>query len=322
MSNDLVQSDNYVFSNLKAFEDGQRIAAMLSKSTMVPQAYQNNLPNCLIGLEISQRMRTSPLLILQNLHIINGRPSWSSPFLISAINECGKFHALQYDIKNLGEKTIKTTKINDFSCTAWAVEKATNQKIFGPPVSIETAVLEGWYTKLYSKWPTMPLLMLRYRAAAFFARTICPELTMGLHTLEEVNDFIDVTPQNKYQRRASVKQKEQSIESSIVDVKTVDVTQREPIPTNINPQVIDPARIKLEEIKIAYWNAKGVMELDKIREDNINHINHMPDELIEESKRCFAACKEKLINPKYKTDDIPTWEKPQEQDASPTRTPA
>ena len=31
----------------------------------------------------------------------------------------------------------------------------------------------------------MPALMLRYRAAAFFARCYAPELTMGLHTAEE-----------------------------------------------------------------------------------------------------------------------------------------
>lgn len=39
-----------------------------------------------------------------------------------------------------------------------------------------------------SKWKTMPQIMLRYRAASFFARMNCPELTLGFYTQEEVID--------------------------------------------------------------------------------------------------------------------------------------
>lgn len=318
-------SSNYVFSNAQAFENGQRMAKLLSQSTMVPSHYHNNMPNCLIGLEIAQRMKASPLMILQNLYVIQGRPSWSSAFLISTINECGKFQALQYEIKDLGEKTVKNTKIHDFSCTAWAIEKATNQKVYGPTVTIEMAVLEGWYTKSGSKWQTMPQLMLRYRAAAFFARTICPELTMGLQTQEEAADIIDVTPQSRYRKKAAPLQEPEEV-GEVIDMDTGEVTEIVQAPVQkvnkVVPPVVDPARKKLEEIKTLYWSAKGVMELDKIREDNLEHINHMPDELIEESKRCFATCKDKLTNPKYKTDEIPTWEKPREQEVSFTQTPA
>ena len=39
-----------------------------------------------------------------------------------------------------------------------------------------------------SKWKTMPEQMLKYRAAAFFARTECPEVLMGFQTAEETED--------------------------------------------------------------------------------------------------------------------------------------
>lgn len=45
---------------------------------------------------------------------------------------------------------------------------------------------EGWLGKNGSKWQTMPQIMLRYRAASFFGRMNCPELTMGIYTKEEV----------------------------------------------------------------------------------------------------------------------------------------
>jgi hypothetical protein len=35
----------------------------------------------------------------------------------------------------------------------------------------------------------MPELMMRYRAAAFFGRLYAPEITMGMHTTEEVIDI-------------------------------------------------------------------------------------------------------------------------------------
>lgn len=37
-----------VFDNTQSFEHAQRMAGLLSKSTMVPTAYQNNLPNCVV----------------------------------------------------------------------------------------------------------------------------------------------------------------------------------------------------------------------------------------------------------------------------------
>jgi hypothetical protein len=53
------------------------------------------------------------------------------------------------------------------------------------------AKAEGWLTKTGSKWITMPELMLKYRAAAFFGRLYAPEVLMGMQTSEEV---IDITP--------------------------------------------------------------------------------------------------------------------------------
>lgn len=47
---------------------------------------------------------------------------------------------------------------------------------------------EGWLSKTGSKWKTMPQLMFRYRAAAFFARIYAPDITLGMQTAEEIYD--------------------------------------------------------------------------------------------------------------------------------------
>ncbi|AWL29259.1 hypothetical protein DJ533_12125 [Acinetobacter defluvii] len=223
--------------NLESFELSQRIAKMLSSSTLVPEQYRatiqkkagkddygnqlwreepnpNGLPNCIIALNMSNRMGADPIMIMQNLYIVNGRPSWSSQYIMASINSSGRFSALRFAFEDLGEKEIeytetvwenrkkknitKTIKIHDYSCVAWAIEKDTGERLDSSKITIEMAVKEGWYTKDGSKWQTMSEQMLRYRAASFFGRVYAPELLMGLRSAEEEQDrMIDVTPESE-----------------------------------------------------------------------------------------------------------------------------
>lgn len=158
----------------------QREATAFANSDLAPKSFQGNVPNCIIVFELAQRIGASPLMIAQNLHVIHGRPTFSATFLVACINMSGDFSRLQYRIEGEGEER---------TCVAYATEKSTGEVVEGPPVSIGMAVAEGWATKNGSKWKTMPDLMLRYRAAAFFARTIAPEVAMGLYTADELDDI-------------------------------------------------------------------------------------------------------------------------------------
>ena len=165
-------SDNFIMA--------MQMAKALASSTIVPQTYQKNDSNCLIAIEQAQRLGISPLMVMQNLYVIQGRPSWSSKFLIATINNSGKFDMeLQFD-----ETKDKNGK--PFSCTAWTMKNG--RRVDGMTVDMDMAVTEGWVGKNGSKWKTMPQLMLRYRAASFFSSLNCPELTMGLYTKEEILD--------------------------------------------------------------------------------------------------------------------------------------
>lgn len=165
-------SDNFIMA--------MQMAKALSESTIVPQTYQKNPSNCLIAIEQAQRMNISPLMVMQNLYPIQGKPSWSSKFLIASINASRKFDMeLQYD-----ETKDKDGK--PYSCVAWTMKNG--RRIEGMEVNMQMAKDEGWLGKNGSKWKTMPQLMLRYRAASFFSSLNCPELTMGIYTKEEIED--------------------------------------------------------------------------------------------------------------------------------------
>jgi len=157
-----------------------RQANWLSQCDMVPKQFQKNIANCVIALEISNRMEASPLAVMQNLYIVHGKPGWSSQFIVACVNSTGKFSPIRFEM----------TGSNDTrQCVAWATEKATGERLESPPMSIAIAKAEGWFGKDGSKWKTMPELMLRYRAATLFGRLYAPEMLMGMKTTEEIVDM-------------------------------------------------------------------------------------------------------------------------------------
>lgn len=206
-----------IFSSIKGFEEAQRMLKPLVESDLVPEIYKGKIGNALIALDISRRSNVGLLMVMQNLHIIKGRPSWSSTYVISAINASGRFEPLEFTIVKKGIKTVeytevewenkqkknvkKSVQIENMSCRAITKSKRTGNTIEGPEITMEMAVQEGWYSKDGSKWKTMPELMIQYRAAAFFGRLHAADILMGLQTQEEALDMhigpdnaVDVTP--------------------------------------------------------------------------------------------------------------------------------
>lgn len=183
-----VETKNIIpgFASAAGFELLQRIAKMFCTSSLVPEHFRgmNNLGNCMIALNMAQRLGADFLMVAQNLYVVYGNPGWSSKFLIAMFNQCGRYTSIKY--KETGKRGTDTQGI-----IAYATEKLTGEVIEGPEVTIGIAKKEGWYSKNGSKWQTMPDQMLRYRAAAWMIRTTAPELSMGLQTTEEI---IDITP--------------------------------------------------------------------------------------------------------------------------------
>lgn len=188
---------SHVFSGLAAFEAANRMARALCSSTLVPSVYQGQpgLANCLIALEIAGRMRLSPLVVMQNMVPIHGKPTWSSSFLIGTVNASGRFSPLRFQFDDEDSPTW---------CYAEASDRSTGETLKGEKVSVAMAKQEGWWSRKdrhgneTSKWQSMTGQMLRYRAASFWVRVYCPEISLGLITQEEAIDVAtveDVTAQ-------------------------------------------------------------------------------------------------------------------------------
>jgi hypothetical protein len=219
------------------------MAKALASSTLVPDAYRGeaNLGNCIIALELSQRIGASVMAVMQSMVPIHGKPTWSAAFLIATVNSCGRFSPMRF-------RWVGKENTDEWGCRAYAVEREGNLELVGALVTIAMAKAEGWYTKNGSKWKTMPEQMLQYRAAAFWTRAYAPEIALGMHTAEEIADtpeaqqvvkpaVVDVTP-NPPEPKPRRAKKEPEPEAVVV---------QEPAPVQVEPAPTAPEPVPAPE---------------------------------------------------------------------------
>lgn len=187
VSNKAITDVSDVYKDKDAFNRLWVMAQSISRSSLVPQTYQNKVEDCFIAIDMAVRMNVSPMVVMQNLYVVKGKPAWSGQACMTFIMNCGKFkHVHPVYVGNEGS--------DDWGCYVTAIRLLDGERVNGSKVTIAMAKQEGWYSKKdktgreTSKWQSMPEQMLAYRAAAFFARVNCPESLMGVQTVEEVED--------------------------------------------------------------------------------------------------------------------------------------
>lgn len=178
-----------MFFTLQAYEMAKRMANTLAQSNMLPDTYKDKPQNCMVLLSIAGRFRhmgVDPFIIAQQLVPVNGKFGWQGQFVIAVVNQSGRFDTpLKFEFTGEGDTR---------ACQAFVMKDG--ERLNGAKITMEMVRAEGWYGKSGSKWKTMPDQMFMYRAGAFFGRIHCPDLLMGFHTAEEIEDIgmKDVTP--------------------------------------------------------------------------------------------------------------------------------
>ena len=267
------------FFDLESFELTQRMAKMFSTSSLVPAQFRDTvekynsatrqkelvknpeaLANCAIALDMASRLNANPIMVMQNLYVIEGRPSWSSQWIIACVNKSGRFSPLQFRIEDLGEQevqyeefawvsgkkqsSIKKAVIRNLVCVAHAKSLDTGEVVESAPVSMELAVKEGWYGKNGSKWQTMPEVMLRYRAAAFFGRVYAPDLLMGFQSQEEAEElaYIETAPTGEVvENTVKVPKGKMKKAEAVAEPEPAQATEPEP------EQVPEPTTVQVDD---------------------------------------------------------------------------
>lgn len=313
------------FNTYRGFQAMHHMAESLANSTIIPEAFRNTLmvkdrydaqakkwiyrpeanpngvSNCIIALNMAQRLGADPMMIMQNLYLVDGRPSWSSQFIIAAINSSGRYSPLRFDITG-GEEEIEipyavtdwvynqvtkkkepvesnqTARVKNYKCVAWVIEKATGERLESTPITMEMAVKEGWYQKNGSKWQSMPEQMLRYRAASFFGRIYAPDLLMGLRTQEEeMESIIDITPEPAPQEAP---QTLDSIKQNVVKEITTEAAPVEEKPKRSRqPKAVEEAPVQ----EVAQTENGGVSV------DELKRLQAEAEAMVEQKKQPSSA---------------------------------
>ena len=168
-----------VWTDKKQFDQLFRVANMLSQTSIIPATYQGKPYDCFVALEMATRMGVSPLVVMQNMYVVKGKPAWAGQACTMFINSCGKFTQVKHIYT--GEKGTDSR-----GCYVTAIRISDGVQVNGVEVTIAMAKAEGWTSN--TKWRNMPELMLAYRASAFFARVHCPEALMGVQLVDEIYD--------------------------------------------------------------------------------------------------------------------------------------
>jgi len=174
------------FSSAEALATSIKIAAGIAQADILPATFKGKPANVLIALDLAMRLELPPMMVMQGIVIVNGRPTFTGQFYTCLAKK--QYKEFRYEETETDETVKEIGGLKNHRCRIVA-ETHGGEKIVGPWVDYKMAVKDGWATRPGSKWQTMPDLMLRYRAASFFVRTYCPDAVMGFRDEYEQADI-------------------------------------------------------------------------------------------------------------------------------------
>jgi hypothetical protein len=156
------------------------LAVRLSKSDLLPPHFKGKPENVLLVLALAQNLNINPIMALQQVSVIGGKPCLQASLMLSLLNNSGKITG-PIRFEWVGQPAQPSR-----GCIAKATDAATGETVQSEPVTLAMAQAEGWTRN--AKYKSIPDTMLKWRAASFFVRTYYPEVVLGLHSAEELTD--------------------------------------------------------------------------------------------------------------------------------------
>jgi hypothetical protein len=173
-----------------SLQEAMQLADMLAKSGMVPKQYINNPQGTLVAMMMGQELGLNPIQSLQNIAVINGKPSIYADALLALVQNHPAFGGIE---EELDEQTMTAR------CTVWRKGDAKKHTQTFSQKDAQTASLWG----KQGPWTQYPKRMLMWRARGFALRDKFADALGGLITVEEARDYPvgekDVTPKPEQQ---------------------------------------------------------------------------------------------------------------------------
>lgn len=159
----------------QSFGELMEWAKIVSQSGMVPKSYTGNPGAVLVAVQMGAEIGLSPMASLQNIAVINGRPSLWGDAILAVIKTHPEFVEI---VETLDPETA----------TATCKISRRGQPDVVHTFSMDDAKRAGLLGK-DGPWQTNPKRMCQMRARGFAARDQFPDALRGIYSAEEAQDI-------------------------------------------------------------------------------------------------------------------------------------
>lgn len=164
----------------QTLEEAMKYAEIIAKSDLVPKDYKGNPGNVLIAIQWGREVGLKPLQALQNIAVVNGRPSLYGDAPLALVKNSGLLEDFREDFDEATQTAI---------CSARRKGQPT---AISYSFGLDDAKKAGLWGKQGS-WQQYPKRMLKMRARGFVLRDGFPDVLKGIAIGEEQED---VVPEN------------------------------------------------------------------------------------------------------------------------------
>lgn len=208
--------------------EAMELAKVMANSDIVPNEFRKKPENILIAIQLGAEVGLAPMQALQNIYVVNGKPSMWGDAVLGLIKGSGLLEDFE---ETFDEKAQRAT------CRS---RRKDNKTDVIRTFSMEDAKKSGLWGK-QGPWTNYPNRMLQMRARSWNLRDNFPDVLKGLNVREEVQDYetiqeADVIPMP--QRKKAVQpivetapnNKVEEIKEPIIETPTISETQPESTP--------------------------------------------------------------------------------------------
>jgi hypothetical protein len=174
---------------LNGFDEAWRMACAIAKSDLAPKDYKDKPENAFIAMQMGAEVGLPPMAALQNIAVINGRPSIWGDSALAIVMVHPAFESINEYYEGTGDNKTGVCEI-----------KRRGHALHTVKFSVADAKTAGLWKKA-GPWTNYPDRMLQMRPRGFALRDKFPDALRGLSIAEEA---MDIPPDNNYRHEAAI----------------------------------------------------------------------------------------------------------------------
>ena len=174
MTQELVTTATVFSLQPRNLDEAMKYAEIIAKSDLVPADYKGKPGNVLIAIQWGQEIGLKPLQALQNIAVINGRPSLWGDAVLSIVRASGLLEDFREDFDQA-----------TFTATC-SIKRKGQPSPLARTFSKDDALKAGLWDR--NTWKNYPKRMAQLRARAFALRDGFADVIKGFAIAEEQQD--------------------------------------------------------------------------------------------------------------------------------------